>query len=127
MTGYQQIIVVGNIGKEAELKYLQSGQPFCNFSLAVNERWHNSAGEPQDKTTWFRVTLWGTLAENLHQYLIKGKQVMVVGSIDARAYVRDDGQTAASLELRARDVRLLGKKDGDNSGFEPVPPDDVPF
>lgn len=127
MTGYQQTIVVGNVGKDAELKYLQNGQAVCNFSLAVGERWNNSAGEPQEKTTWFRVALWGQPAENLYQYITKGKQVMVIGTIDARAYAGSDGQPAASLELRARDVRLMGRKDeqGDNGGA--VVSGDIPF
>lgn len=108
---YQQIIIVGNVGRDPELKYLPSGVPVCNFTVAVNERW-GTGDERKEKTTWFRVAAWRQLAETVSQYLTKGSQVMVIGTVDARAYNDNGGQPAASLELTARDVRFLGSRDG---------------
>lgn len=115
MSGFTQTIVVGNIGRVDEMRYLQSGVPVLNFTLAVNTV--SGQGESrQEKTTWFRVALWRQLAESLQPYLQKGKQVMVVGQVDARAYKDNNGEAQASLELTARDVRLLGGKEGGGNG-----------
>lgn len=111
---YQQIIIVGNVGRDPELKYLPSGVPVCNFTVAVNEV--RGQGEQRtEKTTWFRVAAWRQLAETVSQYLTKGRQVMVVGTIEARAYTDNGGQPQASLELTARDIRFLGQR-GDSQG-----------
>src|SRR4051794_33072766 len=106
MSGFLQVIAIGNIGRVEELRYLPSGVPVLNFSLAVNQI--SGTGENrQEKTVWLRVAIWRQLAESLKPYLEKGKQVMVVGTIEARAYAGSDGQPQASLEMTARDVRLL--------------------
>ncbi len=112
---YQTCIIVGNLGADAELRYTPSGTAVCDFRLATNERWNDRDGQLQEKTTWFRVTVWARMAESLHQYLTKGKQVLVEGTIDASAYTAQDGTPRASLELRARNVRLLGGR-GDGGG-----------
>ena len=106
---YHQTIVVGNLGHDPELKYLQSGQAVCTFSVAVSEKWTDrQSNERKEKTTWYRVTAWGSLGETAKQYLAKGRQVMVIGTVEARAYMSNAGEPAASLELNARDVRFLG-------------------
>jgi single-strand DNA-binding protein len=115
---FQTCIVVGNLGADAELRYTPSGTPVCSFRVAVNERWTDRDGQPQEKTTWFRVSLWNKPAEALHQYLVKGKQVLVEGSIDASAYTAQDGTPRASLELRARNVRLLGGRRDELGGLD---------
>jgi single-strand DNA-binding protein len=110
---WHQTIIVGNLGGDPDLKYLQSGTPVCNFSVAVTERW-TSNGERQEKTTWYRVNAWNRLAEICNQYLSKGRQVMVVGTVEARGYTSNDGEARASLDLRAREVQFLqgGSRDG---------------
>jgi len=119
---YQQIIIVGNVGRDPELKYLPSGVPVCNFTVAVNEV--RGQGEARtEKTTWFRVAAWRQLAETVSQYLTKGRQVMIVGTIEARAYTDNGGQPQASLELTARDIRFLGQRGeggqgGSGGGYE---------
>lgn len=111
---YQQITIVGNVGRDPELKYLPSGVPVCNFSVAVNER--RGTGENRtEKTTWFRVAAWRQLAETVSQYLTKGRQVMVVGTVEARAYTDNAGQPAVSLDITARDIVFLGQR-GDGQG-----------
>jgi single-strand DNA-binding protein len=110
---WHQTIIVGNLGKDPEMRYLQSGQGVCSFSVAVSERWTDrNSQEKKEKTTWYRVSAWGPLAETCNAYLKKGRQVMVVGTVEARAYTDNSGQPAASLELRARDVRFIGARDG---------------
>lgn len=124
MSSFQQCIIVGNVGREPELRYLPSGVPVCNFSVAVNEV-RGSGDERTETVTWFRVAAWRQLAETCNQYLTKGKQVMVVGTIDASAYLDKGGGPGATLELTARDVRFLGSRDaGGAAGVEDI---DVPF
>lgn len=114
---YQTCIIVGNLGSDAEMRYSPSGQAISNFRVAVNERWNDRDGQPQEKTTWFRVAVWGRQAEALNQYLVKGKQVLVEGSVEASAYTAQDGTPRAGLELRARTVRFLGsRQDGEGDG-----------
>lgn len=135
MSGYHQTIVVGNVGRDAQLKYLQSGTAVSEFSVAVTEGWTDQAtNERREKTTWYRVNLWGRQAESVSQYILKGKQVMVIGTVEARAYLDKNNQPAASLELRAREVRLLGSRGDGSEGGQysdyAAPPDnlnDIPF
>ncbi len=113
---WHQTIIVGNLGGDPELRYLQSGQAVCNFSVAVSERWRDrNSGEQREKTTWYRVAAWGPLAETCNTYLSKGRQVMVSGNVSARGYLNNNGEAAASLDLTARDVRFLGNR-GDQGG-----------
>jgi single-strand DNA-binding protein len=138
MAGWQQMIIVGNVGRAEDLKYLQSGVAVLNFSVAVNSV-TGSGDQKQERTTWFRVAAWRQLAESLAPYITKGKQVMVVGTVDARPYADNAGQPAASLELTAREIRLLGGQgEGRSNGgggneygdYTAAPPDtmgDIPF
>jgi single-strand DNA-binding protein len=104
---------VGNLGGDPELRYLQSGRAVCNFSVAVSERWRDRQTEDQrEKTTWYRVAVWGNQAETCNTYLSRGRQVMVIGNVQARGYVNNNGEAAASLDLTAREVRFLGGRDG---------------
>lgn len=110
---YHQTIVVGNLGQDPEFKYLPSGTAVTNFSIAVNERWTDrQSNEQREKTTWYRVAVYGRQAETCNEYLSKGRLVMVIGTVEARAYTGNDGQARASLDLRARDVRFLSAGDG---------------
>ncbi len=115
MAGYQQVIIVGNLGRDPELKYLQNGVAVCNFSVAVSS-FSGQGEQRQEKTTWFRVAAWRELGERCNQYLAKGRQVMVVGTVDVRAYTDNSGQPQATLELTARDVRFLGSREGNGEG-----------
>ncbi len=139
MAGWQQVIIVGNVGRAEDLKYLQSGVAVLNFSVAVNSV-SGTGDQKQERTTWFRVAAWRQLAESLAPYIAKGKQVMVIGTVDARPYADNSGQPAASLELTAREIRLLGSREGearssgggggDYGDYAPAPPDsmgDIPF
>ncbi len=135
---YQQCIIIGNLGKNPELRYLQNGRAVCSFSVAVTERWTDrTSNEKREKTTWFSVSAWGPLGETCNQYLTKGRQVMIIGTVSARAYTDKAGQPAASLDITATDVRFLGGQgsDGQNGersaefggGQPPSDLSDIPF
>ncbi len=108
---YQSTIVVGHLGRDPEMRYTASGTPVTNFTMATTRRWKTANGEDREKTTWFRVAAWGTLAETCNQYLTKGQLALVEGEIDASAWVGNDGEARASLELRARTVKFLGRRE----------------
>ena len=124
MAGYQQIIIIGNVGREPELKYTQAGIPLCSFSVAVTEKWTQD-GEKREKVTWYRVTAWRNLAEICDMYVTKGMQIMVSGSsIEASAYMNKNNEPAASLELTAKDVQFLGSV---NTNSDTQDMADMPF
>ena len=118
---YQQIILIGNLGNDPEMRYTPSGVAVASFSLAVNRSWTGQDGQRQDKTTWFRVSVWNKQAETVTQYLSKGRQVMVVGEVEeARVFNDRDGNPRASLEVKAQSVRFLGQRgDGAMGGAPP--------
>lgn len=105
---YQKTIVVGHLGRDPEMRYTPSGVPVTSFSVATTRKWTNPSGEPQEKTTWFRVTAWRKLAETCAQYLTKGRLVLVEGEIDASSWTDKEGNPRASLELTASNVRFVG-------------------
>lgn len=105
---YQKTIIVGNLGRDPEMRYTPSGTAVTTFSVAVNRRWTSRNGEQQEKTTWFRVTAWEKLAELCNQYLSKGRLVLVEGDVSASAWMSQEGEARSTLELQARAVRFLG-------------------
>lgn len=129
MAGWQQTIIVGNVGRDPQTRTTQAGKTVCDFSVAVTRKF-GSGDQRQERTIWFRVTCWDALAEIAAQYVKKGGQVMIVGTVEASAYLDKQGQPAASLELTATALQLLGgKSDGssprsDYDDFTP-PTDDV--
>ncbi|MEM2786561.1 MAG: single-stranded DNA-binding protein [Candidatus Nitrosotenuis sp.] len=136
---FSKIILIGNLGRDPELRYTPQGTAVCNFSVAVNERWQDSGGNQQEKTTWFRVTVWGKRAEVANQYLKKGSQVYVEGRLSVREYNDRSGAVRTSLDINASDFQLLDRKVSEVSyepGSElgvtepihsPPPDDDIPF
>ena len=114
---YQRLVLVGNLGRDPEMKYSNSGVPITNFPVATNHKWSDPEGKMQEETTWFRVAVFGQQAENCHQYLSKGQKVLVEGTLvsDAknggpRIYERKDGSSGAAFEVRATTVRFLSSK-----------------
>ncbi|GIK26976.1 MAG: single-stranded DNA-binding protein [Chloroflexi bacterium] len=112
---YQQITIVGNVGRDPELRYLQDGVAVCDFSVAVNRRF-GTGEEARDETTWFRVSVWRNQAEVVAKYVKKGRQVMVVGEVKANPYMDKSGQPAASLDITAHTVKFLGGRDDSEGG-----------
>lgn len=113
---YASTTIVGNLGRDPELRYTPAGDPVCGFSVAVTRKWTGKDGTPQEATTWYAVSAFGNQAEPCSKYLAKGRLVLVEGDVTARAYLpRDGGDPKAALELRARTVRFLGGRgEGDN-------------
>lgn len=122
---YQHTTVVGYLGRDPEQRFTPAGQSVTNFSLATSRSWTDAAGEKQEKTTWFKVTTWGKLAELCAQYLAKGRLVLVEGEIDASSWVDKEGNARATLELNAKNVRFLGggnsHEDGEKPAAKPAP------
>jgi single-strand DNA-binding protein len=130
MAGYQYTIIIGNVGRDPEMRYTQSGVAVADFSVAVSRRWTDrNSNEQREKTTWFRVSAWRGLAETVNQYVHKGMQVMVTGEVDASAYAGQDGTPRATLEITARDIQFLGRRGegGDEGASFPSEPEDLPF
>lgn len=132
---YQKVIIIGNLGRDPELRYTPQGVPVVNFSVATNERWTDQEGQQQDRTTWFRVTAWRKTAENCAQYLTKGRSVLVEGALNPdpqtggpRVWTGNDGVPRASYEMRALRVKFLpGRGVGAPEGAEPLEEEEIPF
>jgi single-strand DNA-binding protein len=128
-----QILLIGNVGQDPEMRYTPSGAAVTDFRLAVNYRRSRQDGDVQDETEWFTVTAWNRLAETVNQYVVKGSKVFVDGRFRSRQYVGSDGQTRTSNEVIAFRVLFLdrpgqgyGGEQGDNfqgrSSRTPAPP-----
>jgi single-strand DNA-binding protein len=107
MASFNKITIVGYLGRDPEIRYTSQGTAVCDFSLATTERRKDKSGETQEVTTWFRVSLFGRQAEIAHQYLTKGRQVYVEGSLSQREWTDKDGATRTSLEVRGSDIQFL--------------------
>ena len=133
---FHTIIIVGNLGKDPEMKYTPSGQPVTNFSVASNRSYNDPSGQPVKETIWFRVTAWGKLAETCNQHLQSGSKVLVEGRLTPdpdtggpRVWNRQDGSAGASYEITAGTVRFLSSR-GENGTGESTGTngsDDIPF
>ncbi len=114
MAGVNKVIIIGNLGRDPEIKYTQSNVPVANFSVATSESWKDkTSGEWQEKTEWHRVTAWRHLAERAEKYLRKGKQVYVEGRLETRKWQGQDGQDRYTTEIIAVQLQMLGRKDED--------------
>ena len=119
---FNKIILVGNLGRDPELRYTPDGTPVCNFSLATNERRRDpKTGENNDVTTWFRVTLWRRQAEVASQYLSRGKPVYIEGRLRVEEYTDRDGKLRHTLEVTATDMQFIGSAArSDETGAAPA-------
>lgn len=107
---FNKIIIVGNLGRDPELRYTPQGTAVCDFSVATNEKRKDASGESKDETTWFRVTFWGRQAEVASQYLSKGRQVYIEGRLRMREWTDKDGKVRTSLEVTGNELQLLGSR-----------------
>jgi single-strand DNA-binding protein len=115
---YQKVVIVGNLGKDPELRYTATGTPVVNFPVATNRRWTDADGNANEETTWFRVSVFGRQAEICNQYLEKGRVVLCDGEIRTSQYEDQEGHTRYSWELRANTVKFLGGS-GDRAAAMP--------
>ena len=151
MGSVNKVILVGNLGRDAELRYTPGGAAVATLNLATTETWNDKEGQKQEKTEWHRVILWGKQAETLNQYLQKGKQIYVEGRLQTRQWDDKDGNKRYTTEIKADRITLLGGGGGgargaggasaeysgrgggggggqmDEPPVEPITDDDIPF
>ncbi len=110
MRGVNKVILIGNLGKDPELRYTPNGQAVASFPLATSSRWKNKNEEWQDRTDWHRIVIWGRQAEVCNEFLKKGSPAYIEGRIQYRSYEDKDGNRRFVTEIVAREMRLLGRK-----------------
>lgn len=142
---YQKLIVIGNLGRDPEMRYMPDGKAVTSFSIATSHRYTNpTSGQQVEETTWFRVSVWGRMAETANQYLSKGSKVLVEGRIRSdpktggpKLFTRQDGSVSASFEVTADAIKFLSARgeasssggfgdEGGSAGSEHEA-DDIPF
>jgi single-strand DNA-binding protein len=146
MGSVNKVILVGNLGRDAELRYTPGGAAVATLNLATTEVWNDKGGQRQEKTEWHRIVLWGKQAESLQEYLTKGKQIYVEGRLQTRQWDDKDGNKRYTTEIKADRITLLGGGGGGGRGasmdrggaaishgggdeppIEPITDDDIPF
>ena len=146
MGSVNKVILVGNLGRDAELRYTPGGAAVATLNMATTEVWNDKSGQRQEKTEWHRVVLWGKTAESLNEYLTKGKQIYVEGRLQTRQWDDKDGNKRYTTEIKADRITLLGGGGGGGRGasmdrggaaishgggdeppMEPITDDDIPF
>ena len=144
MASVNKAILIGNLGRDPELRYTKDGRPVANFTLATNERWRDKEGNTQERTEWHRIVVWDKQAENCAQYLQKGRSCYVEGRLQTRDWEDKEGHKRQTTEVVAQQVTFLGSRgDGGGGGGggargpgAPPPPapggspggdDDIPF
>ena len=116
MGSVNKVILVGNLGRDAELRYTPGGAAVATLNMATTEVWNDKSGQRQEKTEWHRVVLWGKTAESLNEYLTKGKQIYVEGRLQTRQWDDKDGNKRYTTEIRGDRVVLLGGGGGRSGG-----------
>ncbi len=114
--GVNKVILVGNLGKDPELRYTGSGTAVCNFSLATNESYKDANGETVERTEWHNLVVWSRLAEICNEYLRKGSQAYFEGSLQTRSYDDKDGNKKYITEIKVKEMMMLSGRDS-GSGF----------
>src|SRR5438045_76006 len=116
MGSVNKVILVGNLGRDAEVRYTPSGAAVAKFSLATTEVWNDKGGQRQERTEWHNIDLWGKQAESLSEYLVKGKQVYIEGRLQTDEYTDKEGVKRKSTKVRCDRVVLLGGGSGRGAG-----------
>ena len=139
MASVNRVILIGNLGRDPELRYTPSGTAVANFSLATTDRFSNKQGERQERTEWHRIVAWGRTAELCAQYLSKGRSVYVEGRLQTNEWEDKEGQKRRTTEIVAQTVQFLGGRSAGDAGggpppgsgggpdSPPPPGDDIPF
>jgi single-strand DNA-binding protein len=112
---FNKITLIGNLGRDPELRYTPQGTAVCDFSVAVNDRKRDKAGEWQDVTTWFKITFWGKQAENASKYLTKGRQAYIEGRLQVEEWTDRDGNNRFTLAVQGSDIQFLGDGRGEGA------------
>ncbi|MDE2259961.1 MAG: single-stranded DNA-binding protein [Betaproteobacteria bacterium] len=118
MASVNKVILVGNLGRDPEVRYMPDGAAITNISVATTDTWKDKAGEKQERTEWHRVAFFGKLAEIAGEYLKKGSQVYLEGRLQTRKWQDKDGQDKYTTEIVADRMQMLGSRSGGNAGGE---------
>lgn len=118
MIGINKAILIGNLGKDPELRYTPGGQPVASFTLATTERWTDRNGQRQDRTEWHNIVAWGKLAELVNQYLKKGRSAYIEGRITTRSWDDRDGNKKYRTEIVANQIQFLGSGPSSTSDYD---------
>jgi single-strand DNA-binding protein len=127
MASVNKVILVGNLGRDPEIRYMPSGEPVANITIATSSKYKNKSGEMVEETEWHRVTFFGKLAEIVGQYLKKGRSVYVEGRIKTRKYTDKDGIEKYATDIIANEMQMLGGREGmgepsgDDGGYDSAP------
>jgi single-strand DNA-binding protein len=115
--GVNKVILIGNLGKDPEVRFTQGGQAVANFNIATSESWKDKNGQQQERTEWHRIVAWGKTAELCGEYLKKGRQVYIEGKLQTREWTDKEGQKRYTTEVVANNVTFLGgRPDGASAG-----------
>jgi len=118
MASVNKVILIGNLGRDPEVRYMPEGGAVTNISIATTDTWKDKSGEKQERTEWHRVAFFGRLAEIAGEYLKKGSQVYVEGALRTRKWQDKEGQERYTTEIVASEMRMLGRREG--GGAEPM-------
>lgn len=133
MAGLNKVMIIGNLGKDPEMRFTANGSAVANFNVAVSRQYAGSDGERREDTEWFTVVAWNKLAEQCNQFLQKGKKVYVEGRLQTRSWDGQDGQKRYRTEVVAQEVQFLDRAGGPGGGprdpmdSDITDPDDLPF
>ena len=127
MSSLNKAMLIGNLGRDPELKHAPSGDPVCNFSIATSESWTDKSGTRQERTEWHNIVVWRKLAEICQRYLTKGSKVYIEGRIQSREYDAKDGSKRRVTEIVAVQMVMLGSRQKEAADTEPEPYTDIPF
>ena len=123
MASINKVMLIGNLGKDPEIRYMPSGDAIANLTLATTENWKDKAGEKQEKTEWHRVSMFGRLAEIAGEYLKKGSSVYIEGKLQTRKWQDKEGNDRYTTEIVANEMKMLGSRaSGGDTGMERTAP-----
>ncbi len=124
MASVNKVILVGNLGRDPEVRYMPSGDPMVNINLATTDTWRDKSGEKQEKTEWHRIVMFGKVAEIAGEYLKKGSQAYFEGRLQTRKWTDKEGQDRYTTEIVADRMQMLGSRSGGTA--RAMPEDDAP-
>ena len=125
MASVNKVILLGNLGRDPEVRFTQGGTPVANFTMATTDRWSDPSGEKKEKTEWHRIVVWGKQAEIAGEYLRKGRPVFVEGSLQTREWTDREGNKRYTTEVRAQRLQLLGRPDDRGAAAGPAPAEEM--
>ncbi len=126
--GLNKVMIIGNLGRDPEMRYTPSGKPVTTFSVATSRTWNTSEGDKREETEWFNVVAWSSLAEICKQYLTKGQQVYIEGRLQTRHWDDQEGNKHTSVEIVANEMIILGeRREPGETSAEPVAVDEEDF